>query len=198
MVKGRETRSNSIELKFDGKLIELCGEENGSKCFKDNCRHMLKENKRYWLKFPENVSDVSTSFACGFINALWDATWDVDYGKYFNLFHPDADVSANIKNAFEIAKGYKECSLCLKEKTKNNEYFANKEKNKMKMRLNKVEREIAEKEKEINEIQIEMTKEEVFSDYIKLTDFQKRLEELNEELTVVMAEWENLILALEL
>ena len=119
MVKGRETRSNSIELKFDGKLIELCGEENGSKCFKDNCRHMLKENKRYWLKFPENVSDVSTSFACGFINALWDATWDVDYGKYFNLFHPDADVSVNIKNAFEIAKGYKECSLCLKEKPKN-------------------------------------------------------------------------------
>ena len=79
-----------------------------------------------------------------------------------------------------------------KEKNKNNEYFANKERNKKKMRLNKVEREIEEKEKIINQIQEEMAKEEVYSDYMKLTKYQEQLALVNKELEVLMIEWEEL------
>jgi len=85
----------------------------------------------------------------------------------------------------------------VKEKNKNNEYFANKEKNKMKMRLNKVEKNIAEKENCIKEIQIEMTKETVFSDYVKLSELQAKLEELTNELDGLMLEWEELSCALD-
>jgi len=84
-----------------------------------------------------------------------------------------------------------------KEKSKCNEYFANKEKNRMRMRLNKLEREIGEKEKNVSEIQTEMTKEEVYSDYIKLTEFQERLAILNTELENLMTEWGELVESLE-
>jgi len=65
------------------------------------------------------------------------------------------------------------------------------------MRLNKLEREIGEKEKNVSEIQTEMTKEEVYSDYIKLTEFQERLAILNTELENLMTEWGELVESLE-
>jgi len=67
----------------------------------------------------------------------------------------------------------------------------------MRMRLNKLEREIGEKEKNVSEIQTEMTKEEVYSDYIKLTEFQERLAILNTELENLMTEWGELVESLE-
>ena len=84
-----------------------------------------------------------------------------------------------------------------KEKVKKNDYFANKERNKLKMRLNRVEKDIAENEKSIREIQEIMTKEEIYSDYIKLTEFQNEIAKLNKELEELMAEWEELIIVLE-
>ena len=84
-----------------------------------------------------------------------------------------------------------------KEKPKNNEYFANKERNKMKMRLNRVEKDIAEKERRIKEIQEKMAKEEVYSDYIKLAEFQDEMGSINGELEELMVEWEELIVNFE-
>ena len=99
----------------------------------------------------------------------------------------------------KASSGYEEekAEITHKEKKKNNEYFANKEKNKMRMRLNRVEKDISEIENNIDEIHAEMLKEEGYSDYIKLTEFQKRLEEKDRELEKLMAEWEELSVALE-
>lgn len=84
-----------------------------------------------------------------------------------------------------------------KEKVKNNEYFAIKEKNRVKMKINRLEKDIGSTESEIEQIKAEMLKEEVYSDYIKLVEFQNELEKLNERLEVQMAEWEMLAFELE-
>ncbi len=80
-----------------------------------------------------------------------------------------------------------------KEKSQNNEYFINKAKNKLKMRLNKVEKDIAKTEEQIKYIEEVMQKEEVFSDYVKLSEYQKELDELKGELDKQMNEWEEIM-----
>lgn len=78
-----------------------------------------------------------------------------------------------------------------KEKVKNNEYFISKERNKLKMKLNKVEKDIEEMEKDVKEIEEKMLNEDVYSDYIKLAEYQKELQGLNEKISEKMAEWED-------
>ena len=65
------------------------------------------------------------------------------------------------------------------------------------MNIIDIAREIEAKESLISEFQVEMAKEEVYSDYIKLGDYQEQLVELNKELEMLMLEWEELSLELE-
>ena len=78
-----------------------------------------------------------------------------------------------------------------------NQYFINKEKNKIKNKISKLENEINEKEDEIKNIEAEMLKEENSTDYVKLKELQEKVERLNEEIESKMAEWEMLSAKLE-
>ena len=78
-----------------------------------------------------------------------------------------------------------------------NQYFINKEKNKIKNKISKLENEINEKEEEIKNIEAEMLKEENSTDYVKLKELQEKVERLNEEIESKMAEWEMLSAKLE-
>ena len=128
-----------------------------------------------------------------FVNKVADSLLVFKENGEVEFFSGTYDEYINRAQSLEIQK----VDTIIKVKNKNNEYFANKERNKKKMMLNKVEREIEEKEKNINEIQMEMAKEEVYSDYIKLAEYQAQLEILNKELEVLMIEWEELSMELE-
>lgn len=78
-----------------------------------------------------------------------------------------------------------------------NQYFINKEKNKIKNKISKLENEINKKEDEIKNTEAEMLKEENSTDYVKLKELQEKVEKLNEEIESKMAEWEMLSAKLE-
>lgn len=79
------------------------------------------------------------------------------------------------------------------EKVKNNTYLANKEKNRIKNKVKKLETEIENLEIELENIQAEMSKEDIFSDYVKLNELQEKMQFAQEELEGKMQEWEELI-----
>ena len=61
-----------------------------------------------------------------------------------------------------------------------------------KMLKYKIEQEINDKEKKIQDIEKEMMKEEIASDYIKLNELQEDIQKINLEIEDKMQEWENL------
>ncbi len=75
-------------------------------------------------------------------------------------------------------------------KKENNTYFIEKERNRIKNKMKKIEMEIEEKEKEIQEIEKQMLKEEICSDYIKLGELQEEIQKKNQEIEKKMQEWE--------
>lgn len=79
-----------------------------------------------------------------------------------------------------------------KEKKLNNTYLMQKEKNKIATRIKKLERDIDMYEKNIKELNKELTNSENYSDYEKLADIQNKINELNEKLEQSMNEWEEL------
>ena len=87
-------------------------------------------------------------------------------------------------------KKNKEQVLTLQENTKNkNQYLLGKEKAKAEAKRKKIDKRIAELEKEIKEISINFEKPEVFTDYVKLMEFQKQIEEKNKEIEKLTEEW---------
>ena len=78
------------------------------------------------------------------------------------------------------------------EKKANNQYFINKEINKLKAKINKLEKEIEEKENKIKSLQEEMLKDEYSTDYVKLKEMQDEIQDLNEQIDKKMQEWEAL------
>ena len=58
--------------------------------------------------------------------------------------------------------------------------------------MNKIEQEINDKEKKIQDIEKEMLKEDISSDYIKLNELQEKIQKINQEIEEKMQEWENL------
>ncbi len=77
-----------------------------------------------------------------------------------------------------------------KKKNTDNEYFRNKEKAKIKNKINKLEQEIEQKENEIKEIKESMQSEEVCTDYIKLKELQDRISQIEEVIDTKLTEWE--------
>ena len=65
-----------------------------------------------------------------------------------------------------------------------------KEKDKLERKIKKVEEEISIKEEKIEKLKLELTKEDVYSDYVKVGEIQERIKNLNEELEKNMIEWE--------
>ena len=77
-------------------------------------------------------------------------------------------------------------------------YFENKEKNRIKNKIKRLENDIEKLEEEIKNIKIEMQKEEFCKNYIKLSEFQKNIDEKNNAIEEKMKEWEDLNKTIEL
>ena len=66
------------------------------------------------------------------------------------------------------------------------------EERKRKSRIEKLEKEIAQTEEMIAQLENELTSPEVVSDYVKCAQISEKLDELNENLLLFYEEWENL------
>lgn len=65
-----------------------------------------------------------------------------------------------------------------------------KEKDKLERKIKKIDEEIEKKENEISILQNELTKEEIYSDYIKVGEIQEKINLLNKEIEEHMISWE--------
>lgn len=79
-----------------------------------------------------------------------------------------------------------------KEKNTNNLYLQQKEQARKDARIKKIEREIEELEKQVALMNEELQKEEIYTDYEKLTEIQNKIDEVNEKIESLMLEWESL------
>lgn len=59
-------------------------------------------------------------------------------------------------------------------------------------RIKKIEKEIDANDKQITDLKLELQKEEVYTDYEKLTEIQGQIELLEEKNNGLMEEWESL------
>lgn len=80
-----------------------------------------------------------------------------------------------------------------KEKSKKQTYINPlKEKEKLERKIKKIEEEISKIEEEISNLQNELTKEEIYSDYIKVGEIQDKISTLNKEIEDKMFSWEDM------
>lgn len=73
----------------------------------------------------------------------------------------------------------------------------NKDKNALKKELAKIERDIADHEEKIKEINEQFELEEIYSDFMKTRELEEEVENLDDELQILMRKWEELLTALE-
>lgn len=86
----------------------------------------------------------------------------------------------------------------IKEKNEKKTYINPlKEKDKLERKVKKLEDEISKKEEEIENLKTELTKEEIYTDYVKVGDIQEKISNLNKKLEENMAIWEELLEELE-
>ncbi len=115
--------------------------------------------------------------------------FDGTYSEYLEKVQENDEY--NVK-ANSINKKYMQ-----QNKTSNNSYFENKEKNRIKSKIKRIETEIDEREKNIASIQEEMAKDENCSSYVKLSELQDKIQVLEQEIESFMLEWEELNSSLE-
>ena len=136
-----------------------------------------------------------------FVNKIADSILEFEKDKvtYFNGSYEEYMEFKQKEEAKkdEIDDVEKKISLQETKEQTPNQYFINKEKNKIKNKISKLENEINEKEEEIKNIEAEMLKEENSTDYVKLKELQEKVERLNEEIESKMVEWEMLSAKLE-
>ena len=108
--------------------------------------------------------------------------------EYFN--DKEKRILNNSENKNYLKSGYSQKEI--KSTNSKNEYYLEKERNKIKNKIKKIESEIEQKENEIKEIEKEMQKEEISSDYLKLNELQETKQKLNKEIEKKMTEWEEL------
>ncbi len=103
--------------------------------------------------------------------------FDGNYEKY------EEEKKDEIVEKVEVAK---------KEKSTNNLYLQQKEEARRLARVKKIEREIDVLDGKIAELKLELQKEEVYTDYEKLTEVQSKIDELEKRNNELMEEWEKL------
>ena len=108
--------------------------------------------------------------------------------EYFNDKEKRILNNSENKNYFKSGYSQKE----IKSTNSKNEYYLEKERNRIKNKIKKIESEIEQKENEIKEIEKEMQNEEISSDYLKLNELQELIEKINIEIEQKMQEWEEL------
>ncbi len=107
--------------------------------------------------------------------------YDCDYEEYLEKKNQEIEVVEEVKEK------------------KEKKIYINplKEKDKLERKVKKLEEEIAKKEDKIQNLKLELTKEEIYSDYIKVGEIQEKINSLNLELESNMIEWENILEELE-
>ena len=79
-----------------------------------------------------------------------------------------------------------------KEKIQNNTYLQKKQQARNEAKMKKLEKEIEVLEQKLSELNLELQKEENYSDYEKLMNIQNEIAKINEEIESKMQEWEEL------
>jgi ATP-binding cassette subfamily F protein 3 len=79
-----------------------------------------------------------------------------------------------------------------KEVKSNSAYLENKEKNRIKNKIKRLENDIEIRENKIEQLHIEMSKEDVCTSYTKLNELQIQVQKLEDEIEEKMNEWEEL------
>ena len=126
-----------------------------------------------------------------FVNKIANCILEFEKGKvtFYDGSYEDYMQSKELKSDVEIYNNQKDVK---QEKKTSNQYFINKEINKLKAKINKIEKEIEEKENKIKSLQEEMLKDEYSTDYVKLKEMQDEIQDLNEQIDKKMVEWEDL------
>jgi ATP-binding cassette subfamily F protein 3 len=120
-----------------------------------------------------------------FLDGLYDEIWEFDKGEL--KIHYDS-ISDYLKS--KIIEEPKKVEIKKKPSTKEKGEKINKDHKKIKNKIRNLEQSIEKLEKEIEEIRSEFYKEDVVSDVDKLNELDKKLNELEEELSNKMTQWE--------
>lgn len=120
--------------------------------------------------------------------------FDGNYEKYEeSLLENYNNIEKNENNSYDSKNKYNNCN----EKTVNNSYLLQKEKNRASTRIKKIERDLELLEQKSKELNLQLSNEEIYSDYEKLTMIQNEIEEINNQINQYMDEWERLQTFLE-
>ena len=103
------------------------------------------------------------------------------------------NIEKNENNSCDSKNKYNNCN----EKTVNNSYLLQKEKNRASTRIKKIERDLELLEQKSKDLNLQLTNEEIYSDYERLTMIQNEIEEINNQINQYMDEWERLQTFLE-
>lgn len=152
---------------------------------KESLENMLKEYKG---------TLIFVSHDRYFVNKIADSILEFEKGKV-TYFYGNYEQYLEYKHKKEDEKQLEtkendEKQFIVEKKKQDNQYFINKEKNKMRNKMEKLEKEIEEKELEIKNIEAQMLEEKNSTDYIKLKELQDKIEKLNQEISNKMEEWE--------
>ena len=182
---GEKARLNLCKMFKKGPNLMLLDEPTNHMDIvgKESLENILKEYKgtlifvshdRY---FVNKIADVILEFEPGKVTFF-----NGNYGEYTEYKNSLKDVNnAETENKKEV-----------KEKNSNNEYFLNKEKNRIKAKINKIEKEIEQLENKVKELEENMKEESISTDYIKLNELQEEIQKTNEEIENKLKEWEDL------
>ncbi len=203
-----ETRSALASFLFDSEDIEksISVLSGGEKVRLELCKILKKGPNLLLLDEPTNHMDIVgkktledillkfegtvivISHDRYFINKIADSLlvfsesgikyFDGTYAEYMESKQNEED-----KEAVNI-------SSKKQEKNTNSTYFENKEKNKIKNRIKKIENEIDINEQKIYNLKEEMQKEEICTSYVKLSELQEQIQLLEKENEEKMLLWE--------
>ena len=131
-----------------------------------------------------------------FVNKIADSILEFEKGKvtFYKgnydeyLLHKTKEESAENENKINLIQNQSN----INKSKEDNSYFINKELNKIKNKMKKIEEEIDALESETDKIKTEMLSPEINTDYLKLKELQDKIENLDNTIYIKMEEWEEL------
>ena len=138
-----------------------------------------------------NGSLVFVSHDRYFVNKIADLILAFEADKVV-FFKGNYEEFCRYKASLETDEKNENVTVKDEKKSASNSYFQSKEETRRKNKILKLENKIEEKEEQIRLLKEEMESEEICSDYIKLKEFQDKIDEIEAEVTGLLTEWEEL------